>query len=168
MVKVNIFCDGSIRRATVQGTERLTRAAFASWVSDSGHYWADLVYSRNSHDAEVCAIMLAIDWAVEAGYKTINIFSDDYSIIQSLTGKHQGKDLRELIKLVTRSEAQVTIQYIPRCANGDAHRLCSQAFEEYIKNSAFPRKTKRKRSYLTVEGIDKAKRKGWVKEACQM
>ncbi len=160
---VRIWCDGSLRRTKIEGSNKNPRAAFAAWYTDTGHYWYDQIYAKKSSDAELSAVMVGLFWAWQQGFDKIIIQTDDQTIPGNLYGPNQGKalgDLRDLIE----SCADVNIIHIPRSQNGQAHRLCNLAYLEYLKDIRFPRKIKRKWSYRSLNALKEAQSQGYIKE----
>lgn len=160
---VSIWCDGSVRRTKIPGTNKCPRAAFAAWHTNTGHYWYDQVYAWTSSEAELSAIMVALFWASQQGFESIKIYTDDQSIPNHLHGPNQGKALGDL-KALIESCPQVSIIYIPRGQNGQAHRLCSQAYKDYLQDPRFPRKIKRKWSYRSLSALKEAHSQGYTQK----
>lgn len=164
MKKVSIWCDASQRR--VEQTDlnpKGRKVSFAAWVADTGHYWYDLIWAKPSRDAEITAVFVALYWALHEGYQTINIYTDDKSIPESLYGKHKGKGMGDLPVLIGESTAEINIKFIPRGKNQAAHRLCDEAFAYYSNLGKMPRGGKKTRSYITCEAIAKAKKQGKIR-----
>jgi hypothetical protein len=163
-LKVRIWCDGSIRRTKIEGTNKNPRAAFAAWHADTGHYWSYQVYARNSSDAELSAVMVGLFWAWQQGFDRIIIHTDDQTIPGNLYGPNQGNALGDLRALIQSCAAEVEIIHIPRSQNGQAHRLCNLAYQEYLQDFRFPRKIKRKWSYRSLNTLKVAQSQGYIKE----
>lgn len=166
---VNIWCDASQRR--VEQTElnpRGRKVSFAAWIADSGHYWFDLVWAKRSHEAEVEAIMVALDWALSAGYHEINIYTDDSSIPGSLYGKSQGGAILSGIReAIDENIATVKIIPIIRKENKAAHKLCDQAFVLFSSYEKIPKGGKIVRSYLNRDLIAKSRTKAYISPVCE-
>lgn len=163
-LNVSIWCDGSVRRTNIPGTNKCPRAAFAAWVTDTGHYWYDQIYAKKSSDAELSAVMVGLFWAWQQGFDKIKIHTDDQCIPGNLYGPNQGKALGDLRSLIECCAAEVEIIHIPRRQNGQAHRLCNLAYQEYIKDNKFPRKIKKKWSYRSLTALKEAQSQGYIKE----
>lgn len=164
MRTINIWCDGSQRQ--VDRTElnpRGRKISLAAWITDTGHCWFDLVYAKRSHDAEVIAVLVALHWALEEKYEKIIIYTDDQSIPESLNGKYQGRGMGDLPRTIKENTAEINIISIQRKQNKAAHKLCNEAYKQFISDETFPKRAKKSRSYLTQDAILRAKKYGWMK-----
>ncbi|NLL17568.1 MAG: ribonuclease H-like domain-containing protein [Clostridia bacterium] len=161
---VRIWCDGSLRRTKIEGTNKNPRAAFAAWYTDTGHYWYDQIYANKSSDAELSAVMVGLFWAWQQGFDKILIHTDDQTIPGNLYGPNEGKALGDLRALIESCAAEVKIIHIHRSQNGQAHRLCNLAYQEYLTDNRFPRKIKRKWSYRSLNALKEAQSQGYIKE----
>lgn len=166
---INIWCDASVKKVEMTPLNPRGRSVcFAAFVSDRGHCWQDIIYSKNSHQAEICAVMVALYWALEQGYQIINLHTDDESIVGRLGGKRKGKDMGDLPYLISEGKAEVSVIVIPRSQNRTAHKLCKQAYQEYCQGIIFPRKARKRRLYLTREAIIAAQRQGLMRAVASM
>lgn len=164
---INIWCDASQHR--VEQTElnpRGRKVSFAVWTADTGHYWYDVVYARQSHDAEITAVLVALDWALVAGYEKINIYTDDKSIPESLYGKRKGKGMGDLPEIIDESIADINIIAISRKKNRPAHKLCDETYKGFLGQGKFP-KGKKTRTYLTRYAIKQAKKNRKMRAVCE-
>jgi len=96
--------------------------------------------------------MAGLFWASQQEYGHIIIHTDDQTIPGNLYGKNQGKALGDLATFIKSCAAEVKIVHIPRRQNEQAHRLCNIA----LKDPRFPRKIKKKWSYLSLSALDEA------------
>ncbi len=164
MKKINIWCDAS--QKYVERTElnpRGRKVSFAAWVANTGHYWFDLVWAKPSRDAEITAVFVALDWGINEGYQTINIYTDDKSIPESLYGARKGEGMGDLPTMINESAAEINIIHIPRRENQAAHRLCNEAFAFFQVQGEIPHGGKKTRAYMTHKAIQAAQKRGIIR-----
>lgn len=118
-VDINIWTDGACRS---NGTGN----AKAAWAFVSGDYEENGLVEgvQTNNRAEAFAILYALRWAAEKGYKRIKIHTDSQITIHGLTKPHEKvKANREIFQqianLITKENLSVIYEKVPGHANDE-------------------------------------------------
>jgi ribonuclease HI len=87
--------------------------------------------------AEYTAAIIALEYAVKAGAKKVNLFADSELLVKQLNGQYRVKNeglkpLYQKVKQLIASIGTVEVQYIPRAMNKEADALANKAIDEKI------------------------------------
>ncbi len=99
--------------------------------------------------AETCALILALQQALQMGAKRVTVLSDSELLTRQVTGLYRVKNtelkwLHVLIRNLVGGFDDFKIQHVPRTENRQADRLANRAVTEALKK--MPARQSRKRS----------------------
>jgi ribonuclease HI len=139
MSSLALFCDGGSR--SNPGPSGLGIAGYHIDVDGN----KDCIFEKgvflencSNNFAEYLALIQALNYAMEADYKNVELYSDSKLIVEQVTGRWKVKspELRELansaidrVQKMRKAGVQVTLTWIPREKNVHADSLANLAMD---------------------------------------
>lgn len=95
--------------------------------------------------AETCALILALQTALQLGYPRVIVRTDSQLLARQVTGTYRVKDqrlqwLHALIQNLQQGFQSFEIFHVPRAENRKADRLANRAVTEGLRKKPFPRR----------------------------
>ena len=87
--------------------------------------------------AEYTAAIMGLEYAVEAGARSVKLFADSELLVKQINGQYKVKNeglkpLHGKVKELIAKLGSVEVQYIPRERNKEADALANKAIDEKI------------------------------------
>ena len=127
-MQITIWTDGACRPDT------RSAAIGVSARDDHGRVFEisrRLDWARDPQTVEVAAIVEALDLAGQGGYRSVRLFIDSRSLAEIANGRATARApvTRALADIIARARTRMslTIKWVPRDRNRQAHRLAQRA-----------------------------------------